>query len=355
MYTVLLDSSSTLGLDFINDHMISLATYMGKFATAHSNSFTNLARVLGVIFAMIAIAMQLYKSMGRGEGINILSIARPFLFAIVLAFWPSVCKTVTAPGQIMEDAFREIYKVEKSRVYQLREERYQVSTRLADEIRLRRAAAEQAQEAVGKNEGVLSQMYDVLADTANYIAETFEGWILIFENWTMKWLESGLMWIGELFWQCGIYYTFLSKNVFLCVLCMFGPIFMAASILPTWETKWADWIGRTISVSFYGVMAYIVMIFSMQLMVYTIQADINVMNDMVDDIAVMNYSGNAFGSTCLTVTAMFVGYKALVTMVPELASWVFPSTSVHAANNFISGATGSSYGAAKWTGKQIVK
>lgn len=331
---------TTLGLDFLNTHMIELSNYMGKFTTTNLTTFTDVARALGAIFAMIAIAMQLYKTMGRGEAIDILAIMRPFLFAMILAFWSGFCNMLMYPGHALESHFEKVFEIEKEKVYIKRDLRNEAAWEYSEKIRERKAAAEQAKEAAGENsdESILSAAWDYLSNASEWVADQFRSWTFIAESYLNGWFENAIMWLGELFWQCMVYFIFLLKNIYLCVLTMFGPIFIIASILPAWQDSWSKWIGKVVHVSFYGVMAYIVMIFSLQLMMYTIEADTNALTRITADLGIGEYTGNLWGSTSLTITSMIVGYMALK-MVPELAAWVFPSEYIHAAGGFVTGMT----------------
>ena len=347
---------ATLGLDFINTHMIHLSNYMGKFTTENLSTFTNIARALGAIFAMIAIAMHLYKVMSRGEAIDILAIMRPFAFALILSVWPGFCNMLTYPGQLLEGHFASVFEIEKNKVYEKREQRNQAAWKYNDSLRERMAAAEQAKAAAGENsdESLLSAAWDYCADAGSWVLEQFKSWSFITQSYLNGWIESGFMWIGELFWQCGVYFIFLIKNIYLCVLTMFGPIFMMASILPAWQNKWGDWVGKMVHVSFYGVMAYIVMIFSLQLMIYTVGADTEALTKATTNLGYGEFTGNMFGTMTLTLTSLFAGFMALK-MVPELATWVFPSGIIHSAGGFISGTAGSMPGASKKGAKSLYK
>ena len=329
---------ATLGLDFLNTHMIELSNYLGKFTTTHLTAFTDLARVLGAIFAMITVAMHLYKTMGRGEAIDILAIAKPILFAFVLAWWSAFCNLLMYPGTAMEKHFSEVFEIEKNKIYELREKRNEAAWKYSDKVRERKAAAEQAKQSAGQDsdQNVISAAMDFLSDAGNWLLEQVKSWALIAETHLADCFESFIMWMGELFWQCAVYFSFLIKNIYLCVLTMFGPVFVITSILPAWQGKWAEWVGKVIHVSFYGVMAYIVMIFTLQLMYYTIDADIKVLTKMTADLDIGEYSSGLFGSSCLTLVAMIVGYQALK-MVPELASWVFPASPIQSTRGFIQG------------------
>ena len=124
---------------------------------------------------------------------------------------------------------------------------------------------------------------------------------------------------------------------------LFGPIYMVCSILPAWRDSWQQWVGRVVSISFYGAMAYLVMIFSMQLMKYGIEADTKAMTAVMNGTDGVGTSINSsFGTIISTTLTMFCAAQAM-SSVPEIASWVIPSQAIHAAGGFMGGTTGVSH------------
>ena len=130
---ILLDG--TLGLDFINKHMIELANYLDEFTQNNMGGLKTIAASLGAVFALIVAGIQAYKVMSLQQGrFDILAIARPVLFAFILANWGVVVNCVTFPGKQLENYFREKYEVEKTLVVEKREERKKAAKEVTEKL-----------------------------------------------------------------------------------------------------------------------------------------------------------------------------------------------------------------------------
>ena len=338
---------ATLGLDFINDHMIELANYLETFANSNMTVLISAASGLGAIFALIVAAIQAYKMMTLNGKFEILTIARPILFAFILSQWTGVVSIVCTPGNLIEDWFQQKFEQEKTRVVELREERKEAADNVAEARREKRAAVAEAERAAegSEDKSFMSQIGDYISDGFEAITDNITGWLAAKEAYFANLIESAIVWIGELFWQCHVYFIFLLKAIYTTVLVMFGPIYIVCSILPAWKDTWTQWVGKMVSVSLYGAMAYLVMILSMQLMKYGIQVDTATLTAISEgESGIWNYWSSGLGTTIQTIIGMVVGAWALRT-VPEIASWAIPSNLIQGANSFIQGTS------AKMTGK----
>jgi hypothetical protein len=331
---------STLGLDFINDHIIELANYLVNFTSGNMSQMVGIARTLGIIFAMIVIAVECYKVMAKGQGFDLMAMARPILFAFVLSSWPAVCSTLTYPGGKVEEFFKEKFEVEKEQIVQLRNLRQEAAMGLSEALREKKAAAEQLAKQTETDKGLVGEALEAIGNATEQIIEWGKSIQLTTESFFKNLIESAIIWLGELYWQCSVYFIFLIKSIYIAVLTIFGPITMACSILPIWKDAWSQWVGRMVSVSLYGAMAYLVMIFSMQLMKYGVQADTQIINNILaGEDSLQAYQATGLGSTLQTLIGLICGGMALKT-VPEIASWVVPSAAVHSANGFMAGTAG---------------
>lgn len=337
---------ATLGLDFINDHMIELANYLETFANSNMTVLISAASGLGAIFALIVAAIQAYKMMTLNGKFEILTIARPILFAFILSQWTGVVSIVCAPGNLIEDWFQQKFEQEKTRVVELREERQEAADNVAEARREKRAAVAEAERAAegSEDKSIMSQIGDYISDGFEAITDNITGWLAAKEAYFANLIESAIVWIGELFWQCHVYFIFLLKAIYTTVLVMFGPVYIVCSILPAWKDTWTQWVGKMVSVSLYGAMAYLVMILSMQLMKYGIQVDTATLTAISEgESGIWNYWSSGLGTTIQTIIGMVVGAWALRT-VPEIASWAIPSTAIQSANHFIQGTSSKATG-----------
>ena len=154
--------------------------------------------------------------------------------------------------------------------------------------------------------------------------------------------ERIIVWIGETAFTVAIYIVFLIKALFITVLAMFGPIYMAASILPAWKDAWKQWVERIVTTSLYGAMAYLAMAFSLQLICYALEQDINALMAFAEDDGIgtfFQFSSGLIGTTCMHAVTYFVGCFAMLA-VPEMATLAFPGHTSMAASSFISGMGG---------------
>lgn len=330
---------TTLGLDFINDHMIELANYLEKFANSNMTVLVSAASGLGAVFALIVAAIQAYKMMTLNGKFEILTIARPILFAFILSQWPAVVSIVCTPGNLIEDWFQQKFEQEKVRVVELRSERQEAAWNVMKTTREKAAAVNEQQKAAqaGEDKNLFTQAIDYITNGFDEMVEVATGGFAVIESYFSTLLENFIVWIGELFWQCHVYFIFLLKAIYTTVLVMFGPIYIACSILPAWKDTWTQWVGKMVSVSLYGAMAYLVMILAMQLMKYGIQVDTAVLTKIDSgEAGIVNYFGSLMGTRIQTLIGMIVGAWALRT-VPEIASWAVPSSAIQSANHFMQG------------------
>lgn len=327
-------------LEFINEHLIGLNAELESFGKEWALSTIGMARALATIFALMVAAGQAYKMMAEQKGIDVLELGRPLLIALVLSFWGSFTTMVTYPGKVLEGGFRSLYMSTVDRVESNRKLRSVSANEVSNRIRASRQAAKQQEE----SPDFFEEMIDVALEKVQEVL------IDISVSWTtdiLNWLQEGIIWLGEIAFQCGVYIIFLMKAIFMTVLVMFGPVQFAASILPIWKDSWSTWIGKAVSVSMYGSMAYLVMAFSMTLINYGLESDLIKLEKVVEDPGmgtVWAYFSGMLGTTVTTAITYFVGCFAFAT-VPEISTWIIPSTTTMAAGGFISGMSGKAKGA----------
>jgi len=108
------------------------------------------------------------------------------------------------------------------------------------------------------------------------------------------------------------------------MLTIFGPIQWAFSLLPKWESSWAKWLIRYLTVHFYGAMLYFVGFYVLLLfdVVLNIQAE-NLMAITQSEQTMAAYLQNSFFSAGYLMAASIVAMKCL-NLVPDLAAWMIP-------------------------------
>ena len=307
-----------------------------------SETFYELSMALACIFALFLIAKVLYKPMtGRGS-IDFLELGKPFLIGLVLANWFLITEAIFGLPKPLETFFRDRYEMDVEELDQKREERLATARKL-DSMVAGKKVENDMNETLSKSEKSEKNLdntdYANEAGAEEIEAEHFSSYnplehlgtkLMVGQSWLMNWIEKGLQWIAEVFWCVSVFLVFLSKHIATVVLVLFGPIFVSTSII--WPDSFKKWISLSINVSFYGVIAFMVMTLCLKFIKYGVQADINQLNDTIkDEMSLMSYikytSGGGFGTIGLYVMSI-VSCSLVMLMVPELASWVFPSDMV---------------------------
>lgn len=315
-------------IDLINTHLLN---YGGRL----SNHLIGVACALGAIFAICVAAAKAYKVMAKGDDLDILDIIRPLGFAFVLSVWPAVCNTLVWPGKYIESFMRAEYIKAAQEMDNLQEDRKTLALDVFEDITKKKAAADEAKE------GKEREWYDVsghVADAIGAVTSWMGDILTVGIIHISYWLEWVIVQIGQMVFCVCVYIVFMVKVLYLTVLWMFGPVYMVCSILDVWKNSWSDWVGRVVSVSMYGAMAYLVMTFSCYMICMTLQADINKLNTirLHPEIGMGEYLKSGFGTTIMTFVGYMTGAIAMGT-VYELASFTFPGGPMMGASSFIGG------------------
>lgn len=337
----------------VNEHVLELNDHLTKTSIQWASKLTRLGRVLGAIFAIIVAGKEAYKMMAEQKGLDVLAIMRPIGFAFILAFWNPVVNTVIAPGLAIESSMRGLYVDIETQMEDLRRERYVKAKEFKDNLYAKLATSEKA-----KSErdwwDLWGQLVDAAKDAKDNFINFFKGTIVIMETSIMEFIDRLVIWIGETCFTVGAYIVFVIKGLYLTVLAMFGPIWMAASILPAWKDAWRQWLEKIVHASLYGAMAYLVMSFSMQLIVHNLELDVQTITALCDSQAsILEYDLGGIGTSITTVITYFVGMIAL-SAVPDLASCAFPGAGSMAVQHFIGGMKQQAYSKTMGAAKMVI-
>lgn len=335
----------------INQYMVDLCNRdLLNYGISMCENLVGTARALGAIFAICVAASRAYKVMAEGDRFNVLSVMRPLIFAFALSFWPAICSTLMIPGRYVENYMRSQYIVVAEKMDELREQRTKKAYEVNEYVLQKKQAAQQMEDNADKN--FFEEMWDKGKELINTAGNIIVNIAASIQIWICNLLEIIIQGIGEMVFAVCVYIVFLCKALYLTVLMMFGPVYMVCSILDVWKNSWTEWVGRMVSVSMYGAMAYLVMTFSCVMITFTIQADISKLNQIIanPELGMATYMKSGFGTTLMTFVGYLVGAVAMGT-VYELATFTFPGGAMMGANSFIGGMKGY---ATKYTGTKAV-
>jgi hypothetical protein len=137
-------------------------------------------------------------------------------------------------------------------------------------------------------------------------------------------LDKVIMLISLIIFRIGFWSTIYCQQILLGMLTIFGPIQWAFSLLPKWESAWAKWLIRYLTVHFYGACLYFVSFYVLLLFDIVLSIQIENLTAITQSEATMAaYLQNSFFSAGYLMAASIVALKCL-NLVPDLAAWMIP-------------------------------
>ena len=344
-------------------------------------SLIDMAIVLAAILGAIYLARMAYKMMLQDGEIDILGLLRPLFVSLALTNYLAIAMSVTGIAGGIENRFRSGYTVNANAAQAARKLRnqyqdtlYQVMSSMQGQVMQLKALEKELNQERNGEEKEVTDMSVKPATTADILAahgadiydasdDPMAGRQVeryIEEANINRFIDSILIWLGELLWQIGAYFAILAKNVTLCVLVYFGPVTIACCLTEQWKDAWLTWIASLVTVSLYGVAIYLIMSVCSWIMAegYQMEAGkiMNVLKGGQEQIYAYMKSGGSAGQATgfLVMAAQVIGFIALLG-VPSFATFMFPAAGVNAASEFIKGMTDAAKGALQSTAHASVK
>lgn len=347
----------------LNDKIFWILDNTSALVKDNAQTFISLSLGIASILIMFVIAQEGFKLMSGNKSFDPLWWIRPLLMLFIILTWQAgdgyvqngswgrvgrfVKVQGSLPGMVssvfggLEGSAKETFKAHMARVDELKKKKLNLLHAKWDSLIFKRAEVEAAKEALADSQkeddgfSLSDLSLDNLKESLNQSFESIKEGLINFAKLTTLTLSSGLdkilEWIGNFIWAVAVYATFMTQQLCLAFLFIFGPIHFGLSIFDTWKDAWASWLMRFISFHFYGWVAYIIMTASTSLIEFGIQADIQLLEKPGFPEA---FSFNAL----YTLFGYIVGAMAMK-MVPEIVSWIVPTNTSQAAGAFQQGLT----------------
>lgn len=284
---------------------------------------------LGALFALILAGGMAYKMMVKGEPFDVLKILRVLGIAIVMFWWyphggtgGSVLGVLSYIPNCIGSYTHDLYEIEAAQVQAKFDELQAPLKQRQDSIDYYQKTAMVVINGFQKSsEADISQYfeYQKLSDSEKkacdfYLKSTYTG--------LMVGLDKIVMFLALALFKVGWWGTIYVQQILLGMLTIFGPLMWAFSILPKWESAWAKWITRYLTVHFYGAMLYFVGFYV--LLLFDIVLSIQYENlSSINQDGFTGYLQNSFMTAGYLLVASLVSMKCL-NLVPDLAAWMIP-------------------------------
>jgi hypothetical protein len=303
------------------------------------NWIIQMCMALAALFSIILAANMAYKMMVKHEPLDVMKLFRPLAIAIIMSWWyPPADTGMHGSGSswCVLDFLSYIPNSIGSYTHDLYQaEASQISDKFEDVQKLMyardtiytnlQAQADVAHNGVSDPNLIEAAMEQTGVDEVTTMErDASKLWFTSLVSGATICLDKVIMLISLIIFRIGFWSTIYCQQILLGMLTIFGPIQWAFSLLPKWESAWAKWLIRYLTVHFYGACLYFVSFYVLLLFDIVLSIQIENLTAITQSEATMAaYLQNSFFSAGYLMAASIVALKCL-NLVPDLAAWMIP-------------------------------
>ena len=232
-----------------------------------------MSMALAALFSIVVAAGIAYKMMVKHEPLDVMKLFKPLVVSIILCWWyPPADTGMTNSGSswcfldflsyipnCIGSYTHDLYSNEAAQiedkfteVQQLIYTRDTLYTNLQAQADVAHTGTSDPNliEATMENTGV--------DEVTNMEKDASKLWFTSLTAGAVVGIDKLVMLIALIVFRIGWWATIYCQQILLGMLTIFGPIQWAFSLLPKWESSWAKWLTRYLTVHFYGAMLYFV-------------------------------------------------------------------------------------------------
>jgi hypothetical protein len=291
------------------------------------------------LFSIVVAANMAYKMMVKHEPLDVMKLFKPLGISIILCWWyPPADTGMTNSGSnwcvldflsyipnSIGSYTHDLYEAEATQIEDKFTEVQQLIYTRDTMYTNVQAQADIAHKGTTDPNLVESTMEQTGVDeVTNMEKEAAKLWFTSLTAGAVVNIDKIVMLIALIVFRIGWWATIYCQQILLGMLTIFGPIQWAFSLLPKWESSWAKWLTRYLTVHFYGAMLYFVGFYVLLLfdIVLCIQVE-NLTAITASEQTMAAYLQNSFFSAGYLMAASIVALKCL-NLVPDLAAWMIP-------------------------------
>ena len=231
---------------------------------------------LAALFSIVVAANMAYKMMVKHEPLDVMKLFKPLVISIILCWWyPPADTGMTNSGSSwcvldflsyipnsIGSYTHDLYEAEATQIEDKFTEVQQLIYTRDTMYTNVQAQADIAHKGTTDPNLVESTMEQTGVDeVTNMEKDAAKLWFTSLTAGAVVNIDKIVMLIALIVFRIGWWSTIYCQQILLGMLTIFGPIQWAFSLLPKWESCWAKWLTRYLTVHFYGAMLYFVGLF----------------------------------------------------------------------------------------------
>ena len=231
---------------------------------------------LAALFSIVVAANMAYKMMVKHEPLDVMKLFKPLVISIILCWWyPPADTGMTNSGSSwcvldflsyipnsIGSYTHDLYEAEATQIEDKFTEVQQLIYTRDTMYTNVQAQADIAHKGITDPNLVESTMEQTGVDeVTNMEKDAAKLWFTSLTAGAVVNIDKIVMLIALIVFRIGWWSTIYCQQILLGMLTIFGPIQWAFSLLPKWESSWAKWLTRYLTVHFYGAMLYFVGLF----------------------------------------------------------------------------------------------
>ena len=231
---------------------------------------------LAALFSIVVAGSMAYKMMVKHEPIDIMKLFKPLVVSVILCWWyPPADTGMTNSGSnwcvldflsyipnSIGSYTHDLYEAEATQIEDKFTEVQQLIYTRDTMYTNVQAQADIAHKGTTDPNLVESTMEQTGVDeVTNMEKDAAKLWFTSLTAGAVVNIDKIVMLIALIVFRIGWWSTIYCQQILLGMLTIFGPIQWAFSLLPKWESSWAKWLTRYLTVHFYGAMLYFVGLF----------------------------------------------------------------------------------------------
>lgn len=365
--TILTDQLLTMGLPLIDKSLDKLMVAMKNPPTAGLNwLLLDWSRTIAACLALGVGAYEAWMMMLARRGMDVMKMLRIVIigFCISSPGMSAIKSLVDEPGTILEtytkkQAFNKNNELDMMQKAVAKEQSHYIDSlrSLQGKLKEQKEAQDAQEEAEASKEGgvsgwvkgkiaAISNSIDNIGTEINNMAKRSAALV---ETKLAEFANDIIRFIGEVIFQMTYYGMLLGQRIFLNVLWLFMPIAFAMSLAPPFRSAWSQWLSKYLTLSLWPFLIYLVLYYVDYLLIYYLKNDLEAYKGLLGNQNMNTWDGigalgiQAIGTTCSYVIGLLAGAKIL-SLVPEVASWLIPGGVSSGAGSMTAGTVGAAVG-----------